>query len=157
MGEKVGHGDTCGRKLHGFWTTIRHFCSHHLPDWGKMFGKSCSYMSKRNLLTQLRVSSEYQASLRNAVVRTQVGDHTLVRGFCQQGAPQWGRQADSVVGEFSQQSRRSCLCKEAVSSLYAWSGGHVNYVSVQDHEPKVEAELTRLVNKGLHRQVRFLG
>ena len=37
---------------------------------------------------------------------------------------------------------------DLVTSLYAWTGGHTNYVSVTENQPAVEAELHRLVNKG---------
>ena len=40
------------------------------------------------------------------------------------------------------------LSADAVTSVYPWAGGHVNHVSVRDNQQTVEAELTRLSDKG---------
>ena len=37
---------------------------------------------------------------------------------------------------------------KAISSLYSWNDGHINYVSVRDIRERVETELARLVEKG---------
>ena len=67
--------------------------------------------------------------------------------WLQEGAPIGVARPVPAAGIFPKTSAKA-VSNEAVSALYAWKGGHVNYVSVRDHKEKVEAELTRLCGKG---------
>lgn len=84
----------------------------------------------------------------------------LVRGFCLQandperyladwlrdGAPIGVAKPIPESGIFPTLATAPSV--DLISSLYAWSGGHVNYVSVRENRQGVEAELARLVSKG---------